>query len=255
MNKTIPFILFSLVASIILMWYLAHREPTATRTPDQNVLIVGTNAEYKPFAFQEDNAILGFDIDLIQEVAKRIGKTVELHDMPFDALIHSLQIGAIQVIAAGITPTAERAQRVLFTKPYLANDLLLIVSRAQEPLTSVDQLRGKKVAVNEGFTADYYMSKIEGPELVRFAALLESFMALESGQVDALVAAQTSVNPLIQHYGANAFAVNPIPDTSDTYALAISKKNAELLEPIQKALDALEQEGVIAQLKEKWGLA
>ena len=254
MNKTVPILIVSLLVSFILVWRLANRSPSETRQP-QNVLIVGTNAEYAPFSFVQGKTITGFDIDLIEEVAKRLNKTLQLQDMPFDGLVSSLQLGTIQVIAAGITPTAERAERIIFTKPYLTGDQLLIISRADAPIKNIDALKkGKKVAVNEGFTADYYMSKIQGPELIKFATAIESFMTLESGRVDALVAAQNTVKTFIEHYGADKFFSAPIPGTTDEYALAISKKYPELLEPIQNALNEITADGTLETLKKKWGL-
>lgn len=253
MNKIVPILVFSLLVSFILVWRLAHKSPEQKRQPN-NVLLVGTNAEYAPFSFVQGKTITGFDIDLIEEVAKRINKTIQLQDMPFDGLIPALQLGTIEVIASGITPTAERAKRILFTKPYLTGDPLLIVSRTDTPLKTIDQLKGKSVAVNEGFTADSYMSKIKGPELIKFATAIESFMTLESGRVDALVAAQNTVKPFIEHYGTDKFSIAPIPGTTEEYALAISKKYPELLDVIQKALDDMTDDGTLEQLKKKWGL-
>ena len=250
MSKRILLALALGLLGLTSVWYLKRSKVNSIAY--SNIIIVGTNTEYAPFSFQENNTITGFDIDLIQEVAKRLGKTIEFQDMPFDALIPALQIGAIHVIAAGITPTPERAQRIIFTKPYLQNDPLLIVSNTAKPLTTIDQLRTKKVGVNEGFTADYFMSKIEGPELIRFASAMELFMALESDRVDAIVAARNSIQPLIAHYGAQKFLATTIPDTSDEYALAISLHYPELLEPIQKTLDQIAIDGTLDALKKKW---
>lgn len=256
MNKTVPILLASLITSILLVWYLATKSTHSQTwtTQNQNVLIVGTNAEYAPFSFMENNNITGFDVDLINEVATGLGKTIEIKDMPFDALVPALQTGTIHLIAAGITPTPERAQKALFTKPYLVGDPLVIVSNATNPLTSLKQLTGKTVAVNEGYTADYYMSSIIGPQLIHFAAPLESFMALDSGRVDALVATQNTVAPFLEHYGSAKFVATPIPNTNDEYALAISKRFPELLEPIQNALDTIKRDGTLESLKKKWKL-
>lgn len=252
MNKIVPFLVFSLAASTVAVWYLASKSSVQSRQISENTLIVGTNSEYAPFSFMKNGAVAGFDIDLVNEIAHRMGKTVDWHDMPFDSLIPAMQTGSIQVLASGITPTPERAERVIFTKPYLTGDPLLIVSHAANPLTAIEQLTGKQVAVNEGFTADYYMAKIQGPILVRFASPIESFMALDSNRVDALVSAQNNVKPFIQHYGAGKFSIAPIPGTTDQYALAISKKYPELLEPVQKALDDMQADGTIDMLKKKW---
>lgn len=253
MNKLVPILLFSLLVSFLALWYQTNKTKKVP-VSQENVLIVGTNSEYAPFSYMENNQIVGFDIDLINEIAKAMGRTVEIQDMPFDALIPALQTGSLQLIASGITPTQKRALQVNFTKPYLKGDQLLIVSSAEAPLKTVAELTNKKVAVNEGFTADYYMSAIKGPQLVRFASPIESFMALASGRIDALVAAENSVKPFLTHYGASKFSVAQIPDTTDEYALAISKKYPELVTQIQSAIDQLEANGTLESLKQKWHL-
>lgn len=253
MNKIIFFLFFSLIMSIVGIWYLAHKQSNKLSLPD-NTLIVGTNAEYAPFSFMQNGAIAGFDIDLINEIAKRMNKSIELRDMPFDALIPGVQTGMLQLIAGGITPTPERAQLVAFTKPYITGDQLVIISSAGSPISSLEQLDNKKVAVNEGYTADYFMSKIQGPELVRFASPIELFMALDSKRIDAAVAAHNTITSFIDHYGKEKFSIAPIPNTTDEYALAISKKHEQLLEPIQQALDAMDADGTLERLKHKWGL-
>lgn len=222
--------------------------------PKENLLIIGTNSEYAPFSFMENNQIVGFDIDLVTEIAKVMGKTLELQDMPFDALIPAMQTGHLQIIATGITPTEKRALQVNFTKPYLKGDPLLIVSSPKSPIKTVDELKNKKVAVNEGFTADYYMSAIKGPQLIRFASPIESFMALASDRVDALVAAENNVKPFLNHYGATKFSIAHIPDTTDEYALALSKKYPDLVTQVQEALDTLQANGTLDALKQKWHL-
>ena len=253
MNKLITLILLSLFASFFTLWYRTNKIDKPAVSKD-NILLVGTNSEYAPFSFMENNQIVGFDIDLVTEIAKVMGKTLELQDMPFDALIPAMQTGQLQVIATGITPTQKRALQVNFTKPYLKGDPLLIVSPEATPIKTVDELKDKKVAVNEGFTADYYMSAIKGPQLVRFASPIESFMALASGRIDALVAAENNVKPFLNHYGANKFSVANIPDTTDEYALALSKKYPELVAEIQQAIDTLQENGTLDTLKQKWKL-
>ena len=262
MNKLVPTLVLSLIASIFIMWYLAIKSPAPGRHIADNILVVGTNTDYQPFSFMEDETIKGFDIDLINEVGNRLGKKIELRDMPFDALIHALQTGSIQVIAGGLTPTPERAQRVIFTQPYLSGDQLFLVSPAHMPIKSLEQLKNNAtstLAVNEGYTADYYVSHyyktdLNAPQITRFATPMESFMALNSGRVNALVAAQNTIKPFIEHYGARNFTLAPIPDTTDEYALAISKKYPDLLIPIQQALDEITRDGTLEQLKKKWKL-
>ena len=88
-----------------------------------------------------------------------MGKRLEIKDMPFSTLISQLKFGAIQLIAAGLTPTKERAEHVLFTNNYTSGDPLVIVTLATKtPFKNVDDLKNKDVIVNDGFTAELYLS-------------------------------------------------------------------------------------------------
>ena len=120
MNRTSLYILIMLIiGTTVAVWYSAQK---ITPGKSFDTIIVGTNTECAPFSFKEDDTIVGFDIDVITEVIKRLNKKIVLKDMPFDALIPEIQIGNIHVIAAGMTPTPERAQRTLFTQPHASNE-------------------------------------------------------------------------------------------------------------------------------------
>ncbi len=226
---------------------------------DDDALVVGTNAEYPPFATMENGSVVGFDIDIAYEVCTRIGKTMVVKDYPtFDVLVPELMGGRIDFIAAGMTPTAERAKRVSFTKPYISGDPLVIVTyNTEAPISSLQDLRGKSVVVNEGYTADLYMSDCEhiGLSLVRLMHPVEGFLAIMSGRGDAFVTAQSTVQNFFSVQGDDGYSVTVIDDGDESYALAVSKKNDELLHAIQPALDSMEIDGTIASLKSKWGLS
>ena len=256
MNKWYQIIVGIIALVGISMWYLwrkAEKPILPTKT-----IIVGTNAEFQPFTFKKNGKIVGFDIDVIAEVSKRIDKEMVLKDMPFDALIPEIQLGNIHVIAASMTPTKERAKRVLFTKPYFDSDPLVIITsvKNQETIKKVQDLVGKRVAVNEGYTADMYMSKIEGIDLKRLYSTMisEGLLALQSNRADAFVASRSSTQPYFEQYGTQEFNVVPIEGTEETDALAISKHYPELHTEIQEALDAMQEDGTLQQLKKKWGL-
>ncbi|BDC35318.1 basic amino acid ABC transporter substrate-binding protein [Candidatus Dependentiae bacterium Noda2021] len=252
MNKNIYTALLALIISTTTLWYFAKRQKAHENYHEQ--LIVGTNSDYYPYSFISDDKIQGFDIDLIEEVAKRLDKKITLQDMPFDALIPAAQIGQIQVIAAGITSTPERAERIIFTEPYLQQDPLLIVSPKEHAITSINELENKTAVVNEGYMADLYMSQKPGVDLLRLATPTEAFLALESGRADAFIAARNSVKAFFDKHGTDKFSIVEIPDASDSYSFAISPKYQELLEPIQKALNDIKREGVLQLLLEKWKL-
>ena len=257
MKKTSLFITIGIIALIsAALWYRA--EKTITTATALDTIIIGTNAEFQPFSFKDQDEIVGFDIDVAQEVARRLGKRATLKDMPFDALIPEIQIGNIHMIAAGITPTKERAQRTLFTKPHLLGNPLVIITLKDKPvLTSLEQLNGKTVAVNEGYLSDSFMSEQTSVELLRLSSALVSdgILALQSNRADAFVAALYSMKPYFEKYDVNNFNVTPIPATEETSAFAISKHYPELRYSVQQALDNMAADGTLGAIKTKWNLS
>ena len=259
MKKTSVYIILALIAATsAAIWYRAAKTTTRTAPPSLDTIIVGTNAEFQPFSFKHDDTITGFDIDVITEVLQRLGKEIVLKDIPFDALIPEIQLGNIHVIAAGITPTKERAQRALFTKPHLTDNPLAIISlKNNPPLTTLEDLIGKTVVVNEGYFADSFMSEQPGITLIRLssAAVSDGMLALNSGKADAFVTALHPMKPYFKKYDINNFNVTPIAGTDESSAFAVSKHYPELRDSIQITLDRMEDDGTLAALKTKWNLS
>jgi len=251
--------LYIIIAIIILtsfmIWYKA--EKTIISAQPLDTIIVGTNAEFQPSSFKQDEDITGFDIDVITEVLKRLNKKIVLKDMPFDALLPEIQLGNIHVIAAGITPTQERAQRALFTRPHLSGNPLVIISQKNNLITSIDDLAGKTVVVNEGYVADSYVSEYPAINLIRLssAAVSDGMLALESGRADAFITALHPMKPYFEKYDINNFSVTPIPNTEESSAFAISKHYPELRDYIQNKLDQMQNDGTLDALKKKWNLS
>ncbi len=218
-----------------------------------NPLIVGTNAEFPPFAYIEENAIVGFDIDIAKEVGARLGKEIKIVDLPFDALIPQLALKRFDFVAAGMTYTKERSKRALFSKPYINQDPFVICTNNKE-LNTPESLIGKKVVVIEGFTADLFLSSQKGIELVRLPTQADGFMAIKCGRADAFVTAKSTVDAFEAVHDSNQFYSTILDGTGDSYALVFPKSKATLLAEVEAVLDAMEEDGTIDLLKTKWGL-
>lgn len=216
-------------------------------------IIVGTNAEFPPYTYIENKVIVGFDIDIAKEVARRLDKTIQFKDMPFDALIPDIILGHVDFVAAGMSYTEERAKRVSFTKTYLSEDPLVIFTTSKQSL-SLDDLKGKTVVVIEGFTADLFMSSKAGVNLIRLPAQADGFMAIKSGRADAFITAKSTVDAFYKMHNALEFHTTLIEGTGETCALVVPKSKSKMLEDIQKALDDMEKDGTMTQLKTKWKL-
>ena len=83
-----------------------------------DVLVMGTNAGFKPFEYKQGNEIVGFDVDLAKEIARSVNKELKIEDMAFDGLLPALESGQIDMAVAGMSVTPERAKNALFSEPY-----------------------------------------------------------------------------------------------------------------------------------------
>jgi polar amino acid transport system substrate-binding protein len=264
-QSTITLILFVMLLALMGVYYVyqtpssccscAHHNHGAEHTEQQ--LMVGTNAAFPPFTYQKDGEIIGFDIDLIKAVGQELDKEVIIKDMAFDALLMDAQSGRINVIAAGMSPTPERAKQLNFTKPHLEQDPLVVITLAAHTPQSIEDLNDKAVVVNDGYTAESYMKKMQEQhptiDVKSLATPAESFLALSNGRAYAYVSSRSAVQPFFDQYGTEKFHILTLPE-SDSYALAVPKAYPELFAEIQQALDALERNGTLTQLKNKWHL-
>jgi len=174
--------------------------------------------------------------------------------MPFEALLPELQLGKVHMIAAGMTPTPERAEKILFSTTYLDGDQLVVVNlKRSAPINSLDDLVGKRVVVNDGYTADFYMSAQEGPDLIRLPTPAEAILALRNGNAYAFVTAYTPIKSLVEK-NSTEFSIWPIEGTKESTAFGISKEYADLVSAIDQALDEIKADGTFAKLKERWGV-
>jgi polar amino acid transport system substrate-binding protein len=238
------------------LWYFA---PTAT-PHDHDAIYVGTNAEFQPFTFiEKEGPIVGFDIDIAREVCDRLGKKCIFKDMSFDALIPEIQLGSVHMIAAGMTPTAERAKRVLFTNPHLEGSPLALVMRKDAAFGDdvAMILKTKKIAVNQGYNADTYVTNYGCPHIVRLSgsSVSEGLLALASNQADCYATAANVMKPFFDQDTKHEYVLVVLPDTQESTALAVSQKFPELHTQVNQALDHMQTDGTIDQLKAKWGLS
>lgn len=250
MKKLISIIIIGVLAVGVYTWFTGTKEGS----PLVDKLTVGTSADFPPFSFRDEtDAITGFDIDVIKEIARRMNITLDIQDKPFNTLIAQMQLGQIQTIAAGMTPTEERAKQVHFTKAYITSNPLVIVTRSNGPhITDLAGLKGKNVIVNAGYTADLYLTRHTEISLIRLPRVADALTALEQGKADAFVTASFTLFPYVKE-GDTRFTISKIPHTDEQSALALSKRlSKNVIDNINRTLDAMEEDGTLTTLKQKW---
>jgi polar amino acid transport system substrate-binding protein len=251
--KRLILIVTILVASFLLMLFKSTNRQEFKAIPD--IITVGTSADFQPMAFKKEGAIVGFDIDLINEIGKRLNRPIVLKDMPFEVLLPQIQLGSIHIIAAGMSATPERAKRVFFSKPYITDNPLVAVTLAKNgKLASFDALKTKNVVVNQGYVADLELSKIPDIQLTRLATVADALMSLDAQRSDVFVTAASSIKPVIETKGDGKYELFILNETNENTALAISKEYAELARQIDILIDEMTTDGTLATLKQKWHL-
>ena len=150
-------------------------------------LIMATNAEFPPYEYHEGKDIVGIDVDIAEAIAEEMGMKLEISDLAFDAIIPAVQSGKADFGAAGMTVNEDRLKNVDFSDSYATSVQSVIVTE-DSTISSIDDLKGKKVGVQQGTTGDLYSTDDLGEKSVeRFPKGADAVQALQAGKVDAVV--------------------------------------------------------------------
>lgn len=223
-------------------------------------LTVGTAAEYEPFEYMEDGQYKGFDLDIIQDIAKKLGLTVEFANVDFDTIVPGVSSGAKYDVGIGaITVTPERKKEVDFTDSYYMDDQAIVTMKDNADITG-DNYKEKldsadaKIAVQSGSTAEAFAKEnFPNAELVPFKNATDCFSALQAGQSVALVTNRSVAAQLVATSFDNEQVVKLI-STGEEYAIAVNKDNSGLKDAINKALKELTDDGTVDSLMGQYNI-
>lgn len=216
-------------------------------------LTMCTNAPYDPFEFEDNGKIVGFDVDLVGLVAKATGQQLEVVNTDFDAIQNgsALRNGTCEIAAAGLTITDQRRRDLDFSAPYF-DATQAVMTKKGSKIHSLDDVKQGKVGVQTGTTGlDFVKSK--GLESVRYDDSLQQLIALQTGQVDALVQDRPVIAVWLTKLKLGGeLKVADSLETGEQYGIAVRKGDAKLLTSVDKALSTAKADGSYAQLYTKW---
>ncbi|GIU13763.1 basic amino acid ABC transporter substrate-binding protein [Shewanella sp. MBTL60-007] len=208
-----------------------------------DVLVVGTNASFPPFEYvggPNGDEIMGFDIDLAQQIAKDAGKTLKIENMNFDSLIVALNAGKVDFIASGMTITPERQASVNFSEPYYEATQMVLVNKDNNSINSLDDLKDKHIAVQLGSTGDI-MAKSYSQHVTAFNTGFEAVMELRNSKVDlVLFDSEPAASFLEKNPQLKMVELDFAPEF---YGFAVAKDKVELLNSINSSLSNMKQNG------------
>ncbi|MBU0778516.1 transporter substrate-binding domain-containing protein [Loktanella salsilacus] len=236
---------FSKIAAIAL----AATMGTAATAQD---LQVGANIGNVPWEFQDDTgANVGFEVDLVNAVAEKLGRGVEIVNIPFQGLFSAVQSGRVDIAMSSITITQERLESVTFAQPYYDSDQSLTV--AADGPASLDEMSGKVVGVDTGSTGDMWATENAAEygfaTINRYEGLAPAMLDLAAGRI----AGYISDIPALQYYVKDKPELKVVQRiaTGEAYSMMFAK-DAPLATEVNDVLSALKEDGTVAALHEKW---
>jgi polar amino acid transport system substrate-binding protein len=211
-------------------------------------LTVGSDIPFPPFEQGDPPDYEGFDIDLINAVADKMGLTTSIQDAPFNLLL-SGGGGQFDLAIAATTITPERAQKVDFSDPYFDAEQGLLVPDGSD-IQTVDDLSGKIVGAQDGTTGETYaQDNTDASEVRPFPQIDDAYNALKNGQVDAVLNDLPSVQAAAKQLGGLE-VVQDFP-TDEQYGI-YAQKGAPIIPAVNEALQQVKDDGTLQELYQKW---
>lgn len=230
------------------------------KVQEQGYFTLGLDADFAPMGFtQDDGTIVGFDIDLANAVAEKMGVRVEVKPIDWDAKAMELSTGKIDVIWNGFSISDERRQEVLFSNPYLSTKQSVIVKADSDIKTKAD-LAGKKIALQDGSTSEDAVKadaatyeSIGDENISRFKENSQVLMEVDAGRADAAVIDEIFVRYYLQKENmTDKFVVLEEGFDEEDYGVGGRLGDYKFMEAVNKALDECKADGITSEISKKW---
>lgn len=219
---------------------------------ERGVLVAGLDDSFAPMGFRdENNELVGFDIDMGAEIAKRMGIEIEWQPTDWDGVISALQTKRFDVIISGMTITPERAQQVNFTEPYVVAGVVALVKAGNDSVKTADDLAGKVVGIQGGSSGENVVAELEGlKEVKRYKQFPECLADLEIGRIDVgIVDVTVAAHFLALRPGVFEIAT---PLNEEFFAIATRQEDTALLDELNRIIAEMKADGTLYDISMKW---
>ncbi|MCC7348712.1 MAG: transporter substrate-binding domain-containing protein [Variibacter sp.] len=230
---------------------LANVPAAAQEPPPLRTAVDGT---FAPHAMPSlSGGYEGFNIDLANEIAKRLKRKIVIDAAQFSGLVPALQAGTYDFLSAPTTVTKERADNMLFTEGYLNTDFQFLIKKGAPKVNKLEDLKGKTVSVNKGSAYDSWARDLEpkiGWKVESFGTQTDAVQAVLAGRADANVAGNTVIawavknNPQLE--------LSYLHSTGLVWGAPLRKDSADLRRTVENAIECMKLDGTMARMHEKW---
>ncbi len=222
--------------------------------PASNTIVVATDATWPPMEMVNENKdIVGFDIDLMNAIAKEAGFTVEYKNVAWDGIFAGLAAGEYDAIISSVTITADRQETYDFSDPYINAGQIVVVQTGSD-ITGPDTLTGHTVGAQIGTTGALAVQAMDGVTLREYDEVGLAFEDLVAGRIDAVVCDTPVAADFALQREEYKSVLKIVGDafTDEYYGIVVQKGNTDLLAKINDGLHAVQQAGLDKQLEAQW---
>jgi polar amino acid transport system substrate-binding protein len=238
-----------------LTQFFARRDLVWAQMQEHRTFRVGLDPSFPPFEALDDGGVpAGYDVDLARALAQNWGLEVELVTLGYDSLVDALRAGRVDAVISAMPFDERLTKDVTYSLPYFESGLRL-AAHPNVPLTTVDDLAGRRLAVEWGSAGDMFGRRLQREqaialELVPFDTPAAALDAAAHGVVDAVLADGVSLR-LAQGQGLPLVAVGPVLESAP-YVIVSPRRAPELAARIAEGLNSLQQGGALDQMEERW---
>jgi len=252
--RKLPLISFAIAAAALLS-QAVHADQLAD-IKQRGTLVCGTLGTAEPFSFPnpQTRQTQGYDVDFCAGVAKALGVKLELKLISVPARIPELMQGRVDVLAANLGYTPERAQQIAFSESYFVSNQMVAARRADKFKSPAD-LAGKRVAAAKGSTSEAGARKyIPNVQTVTFEDTPSIFLALQQGKVDGVVLSELTLVAWKKDAESSAVPIDVLQPAlfSEPWGIGMRKNETALIAKVNEALAAMEKSGDAAKIFDKW---
>lgn len=225
---------------------------TLDQIKEKGVLVAGLDDTFAPMGFRENNELKGFDIDMGNEIAKRLGVKMQWAPTQWDGVIPALLSKRFDVVISGMTITDERKKQINFSIPYVADGQVMVAKKGTTGINTAADLKGKVVGTQDGSSGLEAVNKIEGlKDKKLYKTYPEAFTDLELGRIPIVVCDRVTSEYYISKR-ANTFEVVGQQLTQEPMGIAMRKTDPELQQAIDKVLTDMQKDGTLTKISMKW---
>ena len=222
------------------------------RIERDGVMKVSFEGTYPPFNFLNDSdEFQGFDVDISNEIAKRLGVEAEFIATNWDGLIGGLKADKFDIIIGQMTVTEERKKSVDFTDPYVITGSVLVTREDTDDITKLEDIKGKKVGVGGGTTFEEVANGVDGADVKLYKAVGDYIQDLTNKRLDVIINDQLLMSYNIQE---NDLPIKITSDilNKDEIGMAVNKGNEDFIEKINAILKEMKEDGTYKEIYKKW---